>query len=128
MAVSWVILGTHDGHPQPLRPIQQSLNSILKLLGSGHLPIQGMTVGIVKMFSLGPPTQALPKKHIGNSGRRQSVLKIPTIELRVVLRPRGRSNIGYGIHLVALQQSDEAIGGMSRVPNTQQVKLVGSAR
>jgi hypothetical protein len=105
---------------EPMIPaaLQQALNSFLECRLGRHLAIQGMPGSVVLLVPLGTAPQCQPEEGIANPLPFNHRLKVLPIEMRRKPRIGIRANVDEELDALALNERDEPVEAMVRVPNS----------
>src|SRR5688572_1949998 len=111
MAVERLLLGTHQRDALGVRLVDQRVDRLLERRRRGDASIADLAI-LPAMRVLRPRAQGIAEEPVFDPRILQRCGQSLLVEMRIAARERCRAHVGYALDPGALQQIDEAPGGM----------------
>jgi hypothetical protein len=119
MASRRILLAAHDRHVSLANEILEPLQPAQEGPALGDLPIEDVSVLVIEGRVLGASPQGVTEEYVSGAPPLENPLDDVAVEMRRVVRVRGRSHIGHDADAPTLEESHEVLHALIGVADRE---------
>ncbi len=125
MAGLRILLTTEQSDPEPFDALQHPVDALQEQRALRESSVEDIPLGVVVLLAIRPPPELLTEKQVADACSLHGLPEWCLIEVRRVRGPRERPDVHEDLNAVGLEEVQQFVQGMVRVPDGEQAASHG---